>query len=113
MNKSIYKITKNIQGASVKGPSKGVIKMENINNAVNTGFNLEAIDKFKKYTGLEGRYIIENYIRHKCINSVLESYDELVDALDVMDELDDLGIRDDYQLGYVTDSGYPSFHIDY
>lgn len=39
MTNSIYKITKNIQGASVKGPSKGVIKMVNINNAVNTGVN--------------------------------------------------------------------------
>ena len=74
-----------------------------------TGFNIEEIDTFKKYKGYEGCYIIEYYIRHKNLDSVYTSYSDLSEALDVMDELE---LWDDYQVGYVTDSGYPSFYID-
>ena len=75
----------------------------------NTGFNIEEIDSFKKYEGLEGRYIIDYYIRHKNLDSLYGSYDGLDDALNVMDDLE---LWDDYQVGYVTADGYPSFHID-
>ena len=74
-----------------------------------TGFNIEEVDTFKKYKGLEGRYIIEYYIRHIYFDSLYGSYDNLVDALTVMDELE---LWDDYQIGYVTADGYPSFYID-
>ena len=74
-----------------------------------TGFNIEEIDTFKKYKGYEGRYIIEYYIRDKYFNSMYGSYTELNEALDVMDDLE---LWDDYQLGYVTADGYPSFCID-
>ena len=73
------------------------------------GFNIEEVDSFKKYKGLEGRYIIDYYIRHKNLDSVYASYSDLSEALDVMDDLE---LWDDYQLGYVTADGYPSFHID-
>ena len=75
----------------------------------NTGFNIEEIDTFKKYKGLEGRYIIEYYIRDTYFDSLYGSYDNWVDAFSVMNELD---LWDDYQIGYVTADGYPSFHID-
>lgn len=75
----------------------------------NTGFNIDIIDDFKKYEGLEGRYIVDYYIRHKHHDSLYASYDDLSDALDAMDSLE---LWDDHQLGYVTDSGYPSFYID-
>ena len=74
-----------------------------------TGFNIEVIDTFKKYKGYEGRYIIEYYIRDTYFDSLYGSYDSLVEALDVMDDLE---LWDDYQLGYVTADGYPSFCID-
>ena len=74
-----------------------------------TGFNIEEVDTFKKYKGLEGRYIIEYYIRDKRFNSLYNSYNELSDALYTMDSLE---LWDDYQLGYVTADGYPSFCID-
>lgn len=74
-----------------------------------TGFNIEEVDMFKRYRGLEGRYIIDYYIRHAYFDSLYGSYDNLVDALTVMDELE---LWDDYQLGYVTADGYPSFCID-
>ena len=74
-----------------------------------TGFNIEEVDMFKKYKGLEGRYIIDYYIRHTYFDSLYGSYDNLVDALTVMDELE---LWDDYQLGYVTADGYASFCID-
>ena len=74
-----------------------------------TGFNVEVIDSFKKYKGLEGRYIIDYYIRDKNLDSVYASYSDLSEALDVMDDLE---LWDDYQLGYVTADGYPSFCID-
>ena len=75
----------------------------------NTGFNIEVIDSFKKYKGYEGYYIIDYYIRHKHFDSVYASYSDLSEALDVMDDLE---LWDDYQLGYVTADGYPSFYID-
>ena len=75
----------------------------------NTGFNIEEIDTFKKYKGLEGRYIIEYYIRDTYFDSLYGSYDNWVDAFSVMNELD---LWDDYQIGYVTADGYPSFCID-
>ena len=74
-----------------------------------TGFNIEEVDSFKKYEGLEGRYIIDYYIRHKNLDSVYGSYSDLSEALDVMDDLE---LWDDYQVGYVTADGYPSFCID-
>lgn len=74
-----------------------------------TGFNIEVIDSFKTYEGYEGCYIIEYYIRHKHHDSVYASYDNLDDAFSVMNELD---LWDDYQIGYVTADGYPSFCID-
>ena len=74
-----------------------------------TGFNIEEVDTFKKYKGLEGRYIIDYYIRHTYFDSLYGSYDSWVDAFSVMNELE---LWDDYQIGYVTDSGYPSFCID-
>ena len=74
-----------------------------------TGFNIEEIDTFKKYKGLEDCYIIEYYIRDKRFNSLYNSYNELSDALYTMDSLE---LWDDYQLGYVTADGYPSFCID-
>ena len=75
----------------------------------NTGFNIEEVDSFKKYKGLEGRYIIDYYIRDKNLDSVYASYSDLSEALDVMNDLE---LWDDYQLGYVTADGYPSFCID-
>ena len=75
----------------------------------NTGFNIEEIDTFKKYKGLEGRYIIEYYIRDTYFDSLYGSYDNWVDAFSVMNELE---LWDDYQIGYVTADGYPSFCID-
>ena len=75
----------------------------------NSGFNLEVIDPFKKYKGLEGLYIIEHYIRDKRSNSGCPSYSDLSDALSTMNTLN---LWDDYRIGYVTDSGYPSFYID-
>ena len=75
----------------------------------NSGFNIEVIDTFKKYEGLEGCYIIEYYIRDKHHDSLYASYDNLDDALVVMNDLE---LWDDYQLGYVTADGYPSFYID-
>ena len=75
----------------------------------NTGFNIEEVNSFKKYEGLEGRYIIDYYIRHNSLDSVYASYSDLSEALDVMDDLE---LWDDYQLGYVTADGYPSFYID-
>ena len=75
----------------------------------NTGFNIEEIDTFKKYKGLEGRYIIEYYIRDTYFDSLYGSYDSWVDAFSVMNELE---LWDDYQIGYVRADGYPSFCID-
>ena len=74
-----------------------------------TGFNIEEVDTFKKYEGLEGCYIIEYYIRDKRFNSLYNSYNELSDALYTMDSLE---LWDDYMIGYVTADGYPSFYID-
>lgn len=74
-----------------------------------TGFNIEEVDSFKKYKGLEGCYIIDYYIRHTNLDSVYASYSDLSEALDVMDDLE---LWDDYQVGYVTADGYPSFYID-
>lgn len=75
----------------------------------NTGFNIEVIDSFKKYKGLEGCYIIDYYIRHKNLDSVYGSYSDLSEALNVMDDLE---LWDGYQVGYVTADGYPSFYMD-
>ena len=75
----------------------------------NTGFDIEEVDTFKKYEGLEGRYIIDYYIRHTYFDSLYGSYDNWADAFSVMNELD---LWDDYQIGYVTADGYPSFCID-
>ena len=74
-----------------------------------TGFNIEEVDSFKKYKGLEGRYIIDYYIRHKNLDSVYASYSDLSEALDVMDDLE---LWDDYQLGYVLKDGSVSFYLD-
>ena len=74
-----------------------------------TGFNIEEVDTFKKYKGYEGRYIIEYYIRDKRSDNGCPSYSDLSDALSTMDNLK---LWDDYQVGYVTADGYPSFCID-
>ena len=74
-----------------------------------TGFNIEEVDTFKKYKGLERCYIIVSNIRDKRSNGGCPSYSDLSDALSTMNSLD---LWDDYMIGYVTDSGYPSFYID-
>ena len=74
-----------------------------------TGFNLEAIDGFKKYEGYEGSYIIDYYIRDKDHDSVWATYTKLNDALDAMDALE---LWDDYMIGYVLKDGSVSFHIE-
>ena len=80
-----------------------------MNRMNNTGFNIEVIDSFKKYKGYEGSYIIDYYIRHKHFDSVYASYEDINDALDVMNRLD---IWEDYQLGYVLKDGSVSFYLD-
>ena len=74
-----------------------------------TGFNIEVIDTFKKYKGYEGCYIIEYYIRDKRFDSVFASYNDLSDALIMMDSAE---LWEDYQLGYVLEDGSVSFYLD-
>lgn len=74
-----------------------------------TGFNIEEVDSFKKYEGLEGRYIIDYYIRHKNLDSVYASYNDLSEALITMDSAE---LWEDYQLGYVLEDGSVSFYLD-
>ena len=80
-----------------------------MNRMNNTGFNIEVIDPFKKYEGYEGCYIIEYYIRDKHHDSVFASYEDLNDALDIMDRLD---LWDGYEVGYVLEDGSVSFCLD-
>ena len=75
----------------------------------NTGFNIEEVDTFKKYKGLEGRYIIVSNIRDKRSNGGCPSYSDLSDALSTMNSLD---LWDSYEVGYVLEDGSVSFCLD-
>lgn len=46
----------------------------------------QIVDTFKTYEEYAGKFIIENYIRHKYIDTVVAVFDTLDDALVFMDE---------------------------
>ena len=67
------------------------------------------IDNFKTYEGYEGMYIVENYIRHIHIDTVIFSS---VNDWEVLEFMDDNELCDECSLYYIDNKGnatYPYF----